>query len=579
MKDFFSKRCFYDKLLTKFVSIENKCSGKKSFMNSFENLKYDFLHFLKNNLAVGQEIFSSIQFDINADQQKALFGDICSNVAMVCAKQLKQNPRAVASQIIQDFSHPLIEKIEIAGPGFLNFYMKDQWFTNLAQEMNQSKAQFFALKPENPKKIHVEFVSANPTGPMHVGHGRNGILGDVLARTLDFLGHTVHKEFYINDAGAQITKLGNSFKIRCLQHLGQQIELPEDAYHGQYLVELAQKCVAQFGSNLLQEHNQFFENYAKEHLLQLLQTTLESYGIVFDEWFSEKMLHDHGKVTESLEKLVATGHTYELDGALWLRSTTFGDDKDRVLKKANGELTYVAADVAYLLDKLERGYDELIMVLGHDHHSYKVRLKAILSSFGIDPERLTVILYQLVHIIKDGEPVKMSKRTGNMVTLEEIIQEVGKDVARFFFLFRKADAELQFDINLALSQSNENPVYYIQYAHVRTISVQRKAVEAGITLENTQLLETLSFDEKMLLKKLYELKTLLPQVAQNYQIHLIAHYSYEVAHLFHAYYNQNRIIDSENMPMTMHRLAIVNLVQLNLKTAMFVMGIVPMEKM
>lgn len=547
-------------------------------MNSFETIKHDFLIFLKNNLALEQDFLTSIQFDINADGQKALFGDICSNVAMISAKQLKQNPRAVAQQITKDFSHPLIEKIEIAGPGFLNFYMKDQWFTNLAQEMDQGKAQFFVTKPKEIKKIHIEFVSANPTGPMHVGHGRNGILGDVLARTLDFLGYTVHKEFYINDAGAQITKLGSSFKIRCLQQLGQSIELPEDAYHGTYLTELAQRCVAEFGSNLLQEHNQFFENYAKAHLLQLLQTTLESYGIVFDEWFSEKMLHDHGKVTESLEKLVATGHTYELDGALWLRSTTFGDDKDRVLKKANGELTYVAADVAYLLDKLERGHDELIMVLGHDHHSYKVRLKAILSSFGIDPERLTVILYQLVHIIKDGEPVKMSKRTGNMVTLEEIIEEVGKDVARFFFLFRKADAELTFDINLALSKSNENPVYYIQYAHVRTVSVQRKALEAGITLQNAKL-KNLSSDEKMLLKKLYELKTLLPQVAQNYQIHLIAHYSYEVAHLFHAYYNQNRIIDLEDMAMTQHRLGIVNLVQLNLKTAMFVMGIVPMEKM
>ncbi|MBI2344897.1 arginine--tRNA ligase [Candidatus Dependentiae bacterium] len=296
------------------------------------------------------------------------------------------------------------------------------------------------------------------------------------------------------------------------------------------------------------------------------------------EWFSEKMLHDHGIVNESLTKLIATGHTYQEEGALWLRSTTFGDDKDRVLRKANGELTYVAADVAYLLDKLERGYDELIMILGHDHHSYKVRLKAILSAFGINPDRLTIILYQLVHVIKDGQPVKMSKRSGNMVTLAEIIQEVGKDVARFFFLFRKADAELTFDINLALSQSNENPVYYIQYAHVRTVSVQKKAIQSGINFEQVKLLE-LSFEEKTLLKKLYELKNLLPQVAQNHQIHLIAHYSYEVAHLFHAYYNQNRIIDSENIQQTLHKLAMVNLVQINLKTAMFVMGIVPMEKM
>ncbi len=547
-------------------------------MNSFEILKNDFLNFLKNYLNIPQDFLSSIQFDINADTQKAAFGDICSNVAMVCAKELKQNPRAIAQQIIEQFNHPFIEKIEIAGPGFLNFYLKDQWFKNIGHEMEQNKENFFKTAPITHQKIHIEFVSANPTGPMHVGHGRNGILGDVLARTLDFLGYTVYKEFYINDAGAQISKLGNSFKIRCLQELGQSVQLPEDAYHGQYLVDLAKQCVAQFGSNLVQEHNQFFENYAKEHLLQLLQTTLENYGIIFDEWFSEKMLHDQGKIAQALEQLIATGHTYEFEGALWLRSTTFGDDKDRVLKKANGELTYVAADVAYLLDKLGRGHDQLIMVLGHDHHSYKIRLKAILLAFGIDPQRLTVILYQLVHIIKDGEPVKMSKRTGNMVTLAEIIEEVGKDVARFFFLFRKADAELTFDINLALSQSNENPVYYIQYAHVRTISVQNKAQEVGINPQKASLLQ-FSADEKMLLKKLYELKTLLPQVVQNHQIHLIAHYSYEVAHLFHAYYNQNRIIDSENMPLTLHRLAIINLVQLNLKTAMFVMGIVPLQKM
>jgi len=547
-------------------------------MNSFENLKQAFLIFLKNDLGISQEICNSMQFDINADEQKTAFGDICSNVAMIAAKQLKQNPRVLAQQIVDRFSHPFVTKIEIAGPGFLNFFLKDQWFTTLADEISQNKETFFRSKPEQDKKIHVEFVSANPTGPMHVGHGRNGILGDVLARILDFLGYTVHKEFYINDAGVQITKLGNSFKIRCYQQLGQSIELPEDAYHGQYLIELAQRCVAQFGSNLLQEHNQFFENYAKEHLLQLLKTTLENYGITFDEWFSEKMLHDHGKVTESLKKLTETGHTFEQDGALWLRSTTFGDDKDRVLKKANGELTYVAADVAYLLDKIERGYDELIMVLGHDHHSYKVRLKAILSAFGFNPDRLTVILYQLVHIIKDGQPVKMSKRTGNMVTLAEVVEEVGKDVARFFFLFRKADAELTFDINLALSQSNENPVYYIQYAHVRTVSVQKKASDAGIDLSKVQL-QTLSAEEKMLLKKLYVLKELLPQVAQNHQIHLIAHYSYEVAHLFHAYYNQNRIIDLKNEEQTLHRFAMVNLVQINLKTAMFVMGIVPMEKM
>ena len=544
-------------------------------MNSFETIKQDFFNFLKNSLHVPESIIPAIQFDINSDDAKSAFGDICTNVALVSCKEMKTNPRALATQISQEFSHPMIEKIEIAGPGFLNFFMKSSWFHELGKQINQEKEKFFATKPAQD----IEFVSANPTGPMHVGHGRNGILGDVLAQTLEFLGYTVHKEFYINDAGAQITKLGNSFKIRCFQELDQIVDLPEDAYHGQYLVDLAKKCVSKFGSNLLQEDDLFFATYAKEHLLQQLQITLESYGIIFHEWFSEKMLHDHGKVTESLNKLVATGHTFEQDGALWLRSTTFGDDKDRVLRKANGELTYVAADVAYLLDKLERGYDELIMVLGHDHHSYKIRLKAILQAFGVDPNRLNVILYQLVHVMKDGQPVKMSKRTGNMITLAEIIEEVGKDIARFFFLFRKADAELQFDIDLALSKTNENPIFYIQYAHVRTISVQKKAIQDGFSTTECNLLPEMTLQEKMLLKKLYQLKTLLPQVAQNHQIHLVAHYAYEVANLFHAYYNQERFIIPDNVALTNHRLALVNLVQINLRTAMFIMGIIPMQEM
>lgn len=548
-------------------------------MNSFEHLHQTFSDFLKNSLQLPSDLVNAAQFELNSEQEKLLFGDINSNIALICAKPLKVNPRALAQQITEQFKHPLVEKIEIAGPGFLNLFLTPGWFQLIAQEMTAQEDQFFVAKPTFAPKTHVEFVSANPTGPMHVGHGRNGILGDVLSRILDFLGHNVHKEFYINDAGAQITKLGNSFKIRCMQTLGHSIELPEDAYHGQYLTELADTCVATFGKNLEQESDLFFQTYAKEHLLAMLQSTLESYGIIFHEWFSEKSLHDHGAVESSLQRLVRSGHTYEQEGALWLRSTTFGDDKDRVLRKANGELTYVAADVAYLIDKLDRGFDQLIMVLGHDHHSYKVRLHAVMQALGFDPKRLTVILYQLVHVLKDGEPVKMSKRTGNMITLAEIIEEVGKDIARFFFLFRKADAELQFDLDLALKKSNDNPMYYIQYAYVRTMSIQAKAIQENITLPTTVAFQDLSSQEKLLIKKLCHLKLLLPQIAHNHQIHLLAYYAYDVAHVFHAYYNQQRVIDSQNVAMTQQRLSIIKLVQINLKTAFFIMGITPLEKM
>ncbi|HSW77133.1 MAG TPA: arginine--tRNA ligase [Candidatus Saccharimonadales bacterium] len=549
-------------------------------MNQFEQIKSDFFSFLMHHLNISMDLITTSQFDLNIDEEKQTFGDINSNIALICAKPLQQNPRTLALNIVENFKHPFIAKIEMAGPGFLNFFMTQTWYQTLALELAHKKASFFCQKPTHPKKINIEFVSANPTGPMHVGHGRNGILGDVLANILQFLHHDVCKEFYINDAGAQITKLGDSLKVRCLQLLGDDIQLPEDAYHGQNLVDLAGQCVAQFGKNLEQEPDTFFQVYAKEHMLADLQSTLENYGILFDIWFSEKSLHDHGKVDAALNRLITSGHTYVQDGALWFRSTTFGDDKDRVLKKANGELTYVAADVAYLIDKLDRGFDELIMILGHDHHSYKVRLHSIMQALGYDPKKLHIILYQLVHIMKDGAPVKMSKRSGNMITLSEVVDEVGKNVARFFFLNRKADAELQFDLDLALQQSNENPVYYIQYAYVRTLSIQRKAEEENITVNATCLYDQEFSDlEKLLLRKMCALKSLIYSISNNHQIHVLAYYTHELAGLFHKYYNMQRVIDASNPAVTQQRLHCIGLIQQTLQTCLFLMGITPLEKM
>lgn len=546
-------------------------------MNAFEQIYTAFVHYLTQK-DIPTDIINIMQFEPNADEQKQQFGDINCNIAMICAQKLKQNPRTVAQDIVSNFTHPMIERIEIAGPGFLNFFMTPKWFAQLAQEISTQKDIFFKTTLKNFSKINIEFVSANPTGPMHVGHGRNGILGDVLGNVLTFLGNDVTKEFYINDAGAQIQKLGTSLKIRCLQQLEQTVSLPEDAYHGSYLVDVAKQCVTEFGKNLEHEPDQFFQTYAKEKMLQQLQQTLQDYGIMFNVWFSEKTLHDHGKVTAAIERLKQSGNTFELDGALWFSSTKFGDDKDRVLKKANGELTYVAADVAYLIDKIERGFEKIIMILGHDHHSYKIRLEAIMQALGYDVSRLHVILYQLVHIIKDGQPVKMSKRTGDMVTLEEVVQEVGKNIARFFFLNRKADAELQFDINLALKQSNENPMFYIQYALVRTISIQHKLKELNISTQ-PKLHEISEPLEKLLLKKICSLKILIANIAQHHQIHLLAYNTYELASLFHQYYNAQRIIDAQNVPQTEHRLYMVNVVQQSIKTSLFLMGITPMEKM
>lgn len=549
-------------------------------MNCFEKIQASFVAFLKNTLHISQEIIDQSNFELNCEEDKQQFGDINCNIAMIAARALKSNPRQIAQTIIDQFQHDELSKIEVAGPGFLNFFLKDSWYQHLAQELQQQKANFFSQGYSKSEKINIEFVSANPTGPLHIGHGRNGILGDVLATIYQFLNQDTSKEFYINDAGRQISKLGESFKIRCLQELGQDITLPEDAYHGTYLTDLAKKCVQEFGSNLEQRPNLFFETYAKDHMREQQQQTLESYGIIFQTWFSEKTLHDHNKVEEALQKLINSGHTYVQEEALWFRSTTFGDDKDRVLKKSNGELTYVAADVAYLIDKFDRGFTQLFMILGHDHHSYKIRLHAIMQALGYDPKQLTIILYQLVHIIKDGKPVRMSKRTGNMYTLSEIIDEVGKNVARFFFLNRKADAELEFDIDLALSQSNENPVFYIQYAYVRTHSIYNKAKEANLQpLDKPTFDQPLSHQEKLILKKICALKTLLFNIAQHHQIHLLAYYAYELAGLFQKYYNTHRVIDGDNATQSQQRLNFILLVQETLKTCFYLMGVTPLTKM
>jgi arginyl-tRNA synthetase len=547
-------------------------------MNALEHIAQSFFQYLHEHLQIPQEILHSAQFELNTDAQKQQFGDINCNIAMICAQKMKKNPRQLAQEIIQNFSHPMVQRIEIAGPGFLNFFLNPVWFASIVQDLNTQKDDFFRTTLKHHQKVNIEFVSANPTGPMHVGHGRNGILGDVLANILKFLHHDVTKEFYINDAGAQITKLGMSLQIRCMQELGHSTPLPEDAYHGEYLIELAQQCVKQFGKNLEHEPAPFFQEYGKQHLLAALQTTLENYGIIFDIWFSEKTLHEHGKIKQALARLIKTGHTYELEGALWFRSTTFGDDKDRVLQKANGELTYVAADVAYLIDKLERGFEKIVMILGHDHHSYKIRLESLMQALGYDLARLNVILYQLVHVIKDGQPVKMSKRSGNMVTLAEVIEEVGCNVARFFFLNRKADAELQFDLNLAVQQSNENPMYYIQYALVRTGSIQAKASECNIAPANIPE-HNFSESEKLLIKKMCSLKPLIANIAHHHQIHLLAHYTYELAGLFHQFYNQERVLDVNAPAQSAYRLFLVESVRNSLQTALFLMGIVPMQKM
>lgn len=546
-------------------------------MNSFNQL---ISAFKAHIISLYPEL--SLPFDVvlNVDPQRQQFGDLSSNAAMLYAKELKANPRAVAQHMIQDFKNPLVKNIEIAGPGFINITVIPDFFSNILAELQSQGDNFFKPETDYPfKKFNIEFVSANPTGPLHLGHGRGGIIGDVLGTVLRFLGHTITKEFYINDAGNQIEKLGNSFKIRCLQEQGQPAQLPEDGYHGEYLKELAARAHAELGVALATQPDSFYATYAKEYLLQKIKETLSAYGINFDIWFSEKSLHDSGAITHGLETLKKNGYLFEKESALWLKSTEFGDDKDRVLKKSSGELTYVAADVAYLENKIERGADKLIMILGQDHHSYVVRLKAVLQALGKNPDMLDVILYQLVTIKESGQQVRLSKRAGKIVSLEDITLEVGKDVARFFYLHRKADAHLEFDIALALSRTEENPVYYIQYAYVRTLSMLEKASLLNIKDISPKDSANITEKESLLLKKIVALKLLLEDISQHYQTHLLTYYVYDLAQIFSTYYGNTKVIDTNNLPVTRGRLLVVMQLRDTFNLCLRLLGVSTPEKM
>ncbi len=526
-------------------------------------------------------ILKNINVSLNTDASKQQFGDLSSNCALILAKEVKKAPLQVAQTIQEKFKHDFVDHVEVAGPGFINIFLTAEAFKELALQLTLLGDAFFRLDAHLPRLGYsIEFVSANPTGPLHIGHGRGGIIGDVLGRILTFLGHKVTKEFYINDAGSQMQKLGTAFKIRCQQQAGIAVELPEDAYHGEYLITLAQECLKTYGKEVLEKPDEFFIEYAKEHLLERIKETLKNYGIIFDVWFSEKTLHVSGAIERVLNQLQSKGFLYEKDNALWFRSTDFGDDKDRVVKKNTGELTYVAADIAYAENKIERGFDHLIMILGQDHHSYLTRLKAVMQALGYDPTRLDVILYQLVTIKESGQLMRMSKRAGRIVTLEDVIATVGTDVARFFYLHKKADGHLDFDIDLALKHTDENPVYYIQYAYVRTKSIMAKAqAESELATISEADSAYIGEPERLLIKKITALKELLESTASNYQTHLLAYYVIELAQTFHNYYSHHKVIDTTQINQSRGRLLIVLLVQKTLKTSFDLLGISAPEKM
>ena len=496
-------------------------------------------------------------FIIEVPKDKAN-GDYSSNVAMAGAKCFHKAPRQIAEIIVShiDLGDTLFECCEIAGPGFINFYLGGKFYSEILKDVINSGADYGKSDYGKGKKLLVEFVSANPTGPMHIGNARGGAIGDCLASVLQWAGYTVNREFYVNDAGNQIEKFATSLEVRYLQHFKPETELPEDAYHGADITEHAENFIAQYGDRYVdadsEERRKALVDFALPKNIEGLERDLKSYRIVYDKWFRESTLHKDGSVDAVINALKEKGVTYEKDGALWFKASEFGNDKDIVLVRANGIPTYIVPDIAYHYNKLvTRGYDKAIDVLGADHHGYVPRMKAALTALGLDADRLDVVIMQMVRLVRDGETIKLSKRSGKAITLTTLLEEVPIDAARFFFNLREPNSHFDFDLELAASNTSENPVYYVQYAHARICSILKKAESEGVVLRtptDEELQKLNAPEERDVIRHLASLTGEIVSAAKSYDPAKITHYVIELATLFHKFYNSQRVMcDDEGL--------------------------------
>ncbi|QHE63467.1 arginine--tRNA ligase [Rossellomorea vietnamensis] len=548
-----------------------------------ENLKSEIkAAVLKAGLATEDQIPDVI---LEIPKEKS-HGDYSTNMAMQLARVAKKAPRMIADDIVANFdqSKASIEKMEIAGPGFINFYMNNEYLTDLIPLILDQDQEYGQSDAGNGERVNVEFVSANPTGDLHLGHARGAAVGDSLCNVLEKAGYNVTREYYINDAGNQIHNLAISVEARYFQALGQDKAMPEDGYHGQDIIEIGKKLAEEFGSKYAEvsdeERYKFFREYGLKIEMAKLQKDLEMFRVPFNVWYSETSLYENGKIDAALKTLRDNGHVYEEDGATWFRSTELGDDKNRVLIKNDGTYTYLTPDISYHQDKFERGHDVLINIWGADHHGYIPRMKAAIEALGFDRDKLEVEVIQLVHLYKDGEKMKMSKRTGKAVTLRELVEEVGLDAVRYFFAMRSADTHMDFDLDLAVSQSNENPVYYAQYAHARICSILRQAEEQGLASEDKIDLKLIGTEKEVdLLKKLGEFPQMIADAAEKRTPHRVANYINDLASAFHSFYNANKVLDEENRELTTARLALVKVVRVTLQNALALIGVAAPEKM
>ncbi|MCM3002289.1 arginine--tRNA ligase [Paenibacillus cellulositrophicus] len=531
-----------------------------------------------------REELSSITLEVPKDKSH---GDLATNAAMQLTRIAKKNPRQIAEAILEhiDVKKASIEKAEIAGPGFINFTLNKSYLYPVIEQVYAQGEDYGRVQLGQGQRVQVEFVSANPTGSLHLGHARGAAVGDALCNILDFAGYEVTREYYINDAGNQVENLCKSIEARYLQALGQDAEMPEDGYHGEDIKGFAKDLVAEKGDSLLSmdpgERTAFFRSYGLEKELGKIKRDLARFRVHFDEWFSETSLYEKGLVEASLDELKAKGQVYEQDGATWLRTTEYGDDKDRVLVKNDGTYTYLTPDIAYHRDKYNRGYDRMINIWGADHHGYIPRMKAAMQAIGNDPDKLTVLIAQMVSLFQNGEKVKMSKRTGKAVTMEDLMEEVGIDAIRYFFTMRSMDSHLDFDMDLAISTSNENPVFYVQYAHARICSIYRQAEEQGVALlplSEVDLTVLNTEHEYDLLRKIGELPEEIATAAAGYAPHRMIRYVYDLASLFHSYYKAQRVI-TEDAAQTQARFALLGAVRTVIANVLRIVGVSAPEKM
>ncbi len=531
-------------------------------------------------------LFKNWNGDIHIEKPKnRQFGDFSTNIAMILGKKEGKPPRSIAKKIVKaieaSVEDEFFSKVDIAGPGFINFTLADESVTSMTDRLVVNGSMFSYPQVEIPT-ILLEFVSANPTGPLHVGHGRGAALGDTLKRILRFTGNKITTEYYINDVGNQMDVLGRSLYLRYMEELGEEGEFPGDHYRGEYLKTLAKEIKEEKGDSYRLwnvETENYFCQYGKERILQEIKRDLSLFGVTFDNWYSEMSLHVSGEVESSIEELKKKRCIFQDKGALWFKSTQYGDDKDRVVVRANGEKTYFASDIAYHREKVNRGFTKLIDIWGADHHGYIPRIQGSLKALGFNEETLTILLVQFVNLIKDKEPVSMSTRSGEFETLRSVINEVGKDAARFFYLMRSANSHLDFDLDLAKSKSAENPVYYVQYAHARICSILMEIKERGIKLPEKQsvigLCEELEIE---LLKKVLEFRSVVLDSARLLEPHRIPFYLVELAKLFHGYYNRYRFI-SEDQELTFRRVAMAICVKDVILNGLDLIGVSAPERM